>query len=368
MVREFARGDATKFFDDRAWDYGGVRSQLEAPATFRADLLFETENGGRLLWQFNWGLRTTKNLREVIWHLPANATKPTVRLDHNRTRTIFYLPGGPRNKGLLTPGSVLYFVKLPADDDIACKLREISTWAQNITSLELLSPTAMRRGARGDTHDIGTRGERLASFLGRLDPRSKSHIVARLRRFYPIRNIDTVRKRAGWVDVKIAEAFRGLRGITPTHASDGLLRLIALCAIPEFHEKTSLVMLDEIEDGIEPHILPELVEAIVTESAAQFIFTSHSPLFVNFIKPQDIHILTRQADGSVTTSRFSEIESWTDGLEFLGPGELWSMTEKDAIQRSLARQSRRPSRLNIKELNRFSPEDALAFMTGSNTE
>ena len=226
----------------------------------------------------------------------------------------------------------------------------------------------MRRGARGDTHDIGTRGERLASFLGRLDPRSKSHIVARLRRFYPIRNIDTVRKRAGWVDVKIAEAFPGLRGITPTHASDGLLRLIALCAIPEFHEKTSLVMLDEIEDGIEPHILPELVETIVTDSASQFIFTSHSPLFVNFVKPQDIHILTRQADGAVMTSRFSEIESWTDGLEFLGPGELWSMTEKDAIQRSLARRSRRPSRLNIKELNRFSPEDALAFMTGNNTE
>ena len=365
---EFARGDASKFFDDRGWDYGGVKSQLEASATFRADLLFETENDGRLLWQFNWGLRSAKNLREVVWHLPANATTPTLQLDHNRTRTDFRLLDSLRLKGLLTPGSVLAFVRLPSDDDIACKLREISTWAQNITSLELLSPTAMRRGARGITHDIGTRGERLASFLGRLDPRSKSNIVARLRRFYPIRNIDTVRKRAGWVDVKIAEAFRGLRGITPTHASDGLLRLIALCAIPEFHEKTSLVMLDEIEDGIEPHILPELVEAIVTESAAQFIFTSHSPLFVNFIKPQDIHILTRQADGSVTTSRFSEIESWTDGLEFLGPGELWSMTEKDAIQKTLARRSRRPSRLNIKELNRFSPEDALAFMTGNNTE
>ena len=367
-MREFARGDATKFFDDRAWDYAGVRSQLEASPTFRADLLFETENDGRLLWQFNWGLRSAKNLREVVWHLPPNATTPTLTLDHNRTRTNFRFVDSLRLKGLLTPGSVLAFVRLPSDDDVACKLREVSTWAQNITSLELLSPTAMRRGARGITHDIGTRGERLASFLGRLDPRSKSNIVTRLRRFYPIRNIDTVRKRAGWVDVKISETFRDLRGITPTHASDGFLRLVALCAIPEFHKNTSLVMLDEIEDGIEPHILPELVEAIVTESASQFVFTSHSPLFVNFVKPEDIHILTRQGGGAVTTSRFSEIESWTDGLEFLGPGELWSMTEKHDIKKILARRSRRASRSSFKELNRFSPVDARAFMAGSDTK
>ena len=367
MVREFAHGDATRFFDDRAWEYADIRSQLEAGATFRADLLFETEDYDRLLWQFNWGLRTTKNLREVVWHLPANATKPTVKLDHNRTRTNFYLPGGPRFQGLQMPGSVLAFVKLPGDDDIACKLREVSTWIQNITSLELLSPTAMRRGARGDTEDIGTRGERLASFLGRLDPRSKSNIVARLRQFYPIRNINTVRKRAGWVDVRIAEAFRSLRGITPTHASDGLLRLIALCAIPEFHKETSLVLLDEIEDGIEPHILPELIEAIITDSPSQFIFTSHSPLFVNFAKPEDIHILTRQVHGAVVTSRFSDMEYWKEGLEYFGPGELWSMTEKEAIEKNLTGRSR-SSRFNYKDLNRFSPEGAHAFMTGSNTE
>lgn len=367
-MRAFAQGDATKFFTDRAWDYGGVRSQIEAPATFRADLLFETKDDDRLLWQFKWGLRSNKNLREVVWHLPANATTPTIKLDHNRTWTNFHTLNGLRLKGLLMPGSVLAFVKLPADDDTAHDLLQILEWAQNITSLELLSPTAMRQSARGDTQGIGTRGERLASFLGNLDSRSKSNIVTRLRRFYPIRNISTVRKRAGWVDVRIAEAFRGLRGITPTHASDGLLRLIALCAIPEFHHDTSLVMLDEIEDGIEPHILPELIESIVTDAAGQFIFTSHSPLFVNFIKPEDIHILTRQAHGAVETSRFFEMETWTDGLEFFGPGELWSMTEKDAIQRGLARRSRPPSRLNYKDLSRFSAEDAREFMTGSAAE
>ena len=224
----------------------------------------------------------------------------------------------------------------------------------------------MRRSARGDNPDIGTMGERLASFLASLDPRSKSNVVARLQRFYPIRNIDTLRKRAGWVDVKIAEAFGGRRGIriSPNHASDGLLRLIALCAIPEFHKNTSLVMLDEIEDGIEPHILPEIVEAIVTDSKSQFIFTSHSPLFVNFVEPPNIHILTRQGVGAVVTSRFSEMKSWSDGLEFFGPGELWSMTEKEAIQKGL----RLPSHPNYKEPNRFSAESAHAFMTESNIE
>ena len=82
--------------------------------------------------------------------------------------------------------------------------------------------------------------------------------------------------------MRIAESFANVGAIGPSHASDGLLRLIAICAIPEFEPHSSLVMLDEIEDGIEPHILPEIIRRVVSDSRNQFIFTSHSPLLVNF--------------------------------------------------------------------------------------
>lgn len=61
------------------------------------------------------------------------------------------------------------------------------------------------------------------------------------------------------------------------------MRILALCAIPEFSDGCKLLLLDEVEDGIEPHILPKIIQAVVEESRAQFIVTSHSPLLVNFL-------------------------------------------------------------------------------------
>ncbi len=252
------------------------------------------------------------------------------------------------------------FLDLEPKDDHELRLRTLLEWAHSITSLELLSPTAMRGGARGPTDDIGTRGERLASFLASLSTESKSNIVSRLNKFYPIHSIQTTRKRAGWVDMKIAERFRQVSGISPSQASDGLLRLMALCAIPEFSETASLIMLDEVEDGVEPHVLPEIIGQIVSESSSQFMFTSHSPLLVNFYRPDDIHILTRRQSGSVATCPFSDLDFWKQGSEYFGPGELWSMAERKSFQREVVHRSRSSPR---NRNSRFSSKLAYRFMT-----
>ena len=289
MVQDFARGNAAKFLDDRAWSYSGVRSQLEGSraTTFRADLTFGTEAGDSYLWQFDFGLRSGRNLRETLWHLPPESLDPSLKVDHRQNTTTLHLSGTTEFKGFRLPGSVLAFYDLDAQGEDAAGLRDIVEWGRNITSLELLSPTAMRRGARGSTRDIGPRGERLASFLASLSHTAKDNLVRRLSAFYPIREILTTRKRAGWVDMRIAEEFSHLGAIGPLHASDGLLRLMALCAIPEFSPPASLVLLDEIEDGVEPHILPDIIRQIVSDSRSQFAFTSHSPILVNSFRPAE---------------------------------------------------------------------------------
>lgn len=361
LVREFAYGDARKFFDDRGWSTASVKSRVVRSSIFIADLLLDAEDGSRFLWQFDWGLRTTTNRREIIWYLAPDAERPSRILDHNPKRTVLHFNKRRRINSFKLPGSVLAYLDFDQDGEAQSHLREIAKWAQNITSLEMLSPSGMRRGARGLTDNIGLRGERLTSFLASLDAKSKSRVVARLKKFYPIQNIETTRKRAGWVDMRIAERFTNLGGIGPSHVSDGLLRLLALCAIPEFDSHTSLVLLDEIEDGIEPHILPEIIEKIVTDSGSQFIFTSHSPLLVNFFEPTDIHVLARLPDGAITTSQFSEFSSWQEGLEYFGPGEIWSMAERNAFQNAAKRL--RPRRIKEKvDIGRFSMRRAQALM------
>lgn len=325
---------------------------------FRADLVFQCKDNVKLLWQFDWGLRSGANRREIIWYMHPKDEHPVQLLDHSTKRTIL---GGERSKfptGLRLPGSALAFLDRGGQEEFLSTLFDIVDWAQEITSLELLNPTAMRRGARGATNNIGIRGERLASFLASLDSKSRSATVRRLKKFYPLKNIETTRKRAGWVDMKIAETFADVGEIGPAHASDGLLRLIAICAIPEFDFEASLVMLDEIEDGIEPHILPEVIKQVVSDSSSQFIFTSHSPLLVNFFEPEDIHMMARMKDGSVATSQFSDLDDWREGLEYFGPGELWSMAGRDVVTRELISKRKLEQREGWDDDPRFSLGEA----------
>ena len=247
------------------------------------------------------------------------------------------------------------------DEDAARGLVDISSWAHNITSLELLSPTAMRQGTRGATRNIGGRGERLASFLANLDAQARSNVVERLARFYPIANIETTRKRAGWVDMRVAERFCRSATIPPTQASDGLLRLMALCAIPEFSDPTTTVLLDEIEDGIEPHILPEVVKAVVADSQGQFVFTSHSPLLVNFFPQEAIHVLAKRENGSVAACSFDELGDFGGGEEYFGPGELWSMSAHKDFESAVVRLAGGGER-EQRDARRFSKESAKRFV------
>ncbi len=358
LVREFAHGNAAKFFDDRGWTPASVRSRIGRHSVFGADLLLENGDHGKFLWQFDWGLRTGTNRREVIWHLTPDAEHPVRILDHSLHRTLVTAQRSKFVTGLKLPGSALAFLDFDREEQSYSNLYDVVEWAQRIISLELLSPTAMRRGARGATDNIGIRGERLASFLASLDSKSKDATVRRLREYYPLRSIETTRKRAGWVDMRISESFSQIGEIAPPHASDGLLRLIAICAIPEFTLQASLVMLDEIEDGIEPHILPELIKRVVSDSRSQFIFTSHSPLLVNFFEPGEIHVLARMTDGSIATSQFSDLDDWQEGLEYFGPGELWSMSERKGIGKKLARERKSANGKQVDKIPRFSLREA----------
>jgi hypothetical protein len=208
-------------------------------------------------------------------------------------------------------------------------------WATGITSLELLNPSTMRNRLRGDGNDIGPQGERLASFLAELKPDAKDRVVDRMRKFYPIKDLDTTRKRAGWIDMQVAEAFRMMGRVDAAHMSDGFLRILALCAIPEFGPEASLVLLDEVEDGIEPHILPSLIERIAAEASSQLFMTSHSPLLINFFEQSQIYLLGRDKNGQTIGSEVSELEPFRHGGEYLGNGEIWANASAESVYASL---------------------------------
>lgn len=353
----FAIGRPVDFFEERSWDVGEVRSRtVEKPHnTLRYHLLFE-EPGVKLLWQFAWGLTSHALVTEQMW-IRRGDEKPRriVRFDR---KSGVRIQTGEEFKGLTSPGTIFSFlspVMVTDEHEIVSKAVD---WCERITSLELLSPVAMRGNARGSQKGIGTRGQRLSGFLAALDAKTKSRIVDRLSNFYPLDSLNTTKKKAGWVDLRISESY-GLGPISAQHLSDGFLRLLALCAIPEFGSRSSMVLLDEIEDGIEPHILPRLIERIVKDSSAQFVMTSHSPLLVNFFEPENVTLVTRNKDGRSRFTAVNDLEVIREGLEYLGPGEIWANAGLETLnEQAVAAHSNSVT----EDVNKFTEEWASYFM------
>ncbi len=338
FVRSFASGAPQEFFSERNWPIESVRTFADAPTGIVIGMLFrhKVENIN-LLWTIAWGLRLGESVFEKISILTPSKDgeleKQTV-LRYSRKEKTLTRAGADTINGIQLDGSV--FSILPkssgGQDDPMFWVQEIKDWAHGIRSLELLNPRDMRSGTRGTKTDIGPRGQHLASFISSLDSTAKSRLFDRISLFYPcFKELNTVRKRAGWVDLKLREIYYTGSQISANHVSDGFLRLLALAAIPEFRSDVSLVMLDEVENGVAPHFIKHIVSEINEKGNFQLLLTSHSPLLVNHFEPEDIIFVSRSEDGHAITARFDEIDDAMRDLEFQGPGEIWSHTSDKVL-------------------------------------
>ncbi len=80
-------------------------------------------------------------------------------------------------------------------------------------------------------------------------------MIRRVHSRYPnFRGLVLTTTGAGWYRVSVAERWgrETVRLLAP-QVSDGLLRLIAISAMHELPEPPSIVMIDEIENGLHPH-------------------------------------------------------------------------------------------------------------------
>ncbi|MBF0395001.1 MAG: AAA family ATPase [Alphaproteobacteria bacterium] len=330
FLRYVAHGNPEQFFADRGWAPADIQSKIKRSGPhLQCGLVFEAEDKKEISWGIDWSFSESAILKEYIY-IRDSAKKTTNILSRKYGRSPNL--GGTMISGIYLKGSLLPLIDIGAlDVETAAIVTALRNWGAGIFSLELLSPVEMRRGARGSPTDIGPRGERLAGFLASLSPAQKDRIVARLAPFYPLQGLETTRKRAGWVDLRIAEAFKGMGRIGAAHMSDGFLRLLGIASIPEFGDAASMVLLDEVEDGVDPHILPDFIRLVARESKAQLVLTSHSPVLVNAFEPDQIAFVARDEAGRSQAASFADIQPLMAGLDHFGAGEVWAMTDAKRI-------------------------------------
>ncbi len=106
--------------------------------------------------------------------------------------------------------------------------------------------------------------------------------------------------------------------------STGTLRILALLALFRHPEPPPLIVIEEIENGLDPRSVQLIVEEIrrVTESGrSQIILTSHSPHLLDLFDLSHI-VLVERLGGATTFTRpdnRQELDSWKQRF---GPGRL----------------------------------------------
>lgn len=219
-----------------------------------------------------------------------------------------------------------------ADEDDGYDSDEVHDWALSILSLELLSTSELRRNSRTSSEPFGLRGERFSSYLNNLSDEARKNIVKRVGRFYPIGGIHLKKKRAGWIEMSITDALGNFQ-VNSNHVSDGVLRMIAFAALPEAKGQFSIVLIDEVEDGIEPHHLKDFVKDFRSQIQCQVLATSHSPVIANFANACEVKMVWRNADANIFAIPVADLDVFKD--EYLGIGEAWINTSNKAIGRNI---------------------------------
>ena len=113
--------------------------------------------------------------------------------------------------------------------------------------------------------------------------------------------------------------------ILAKYASDGTLKLLAYLTVLFDPNPPQLVGIEEPENHLHPQLLPQLAEECRSASAnTQLMITTHSPFFVDRLKPEELWVLYRDEKGFTQAKRTADmlgIKQFIDNGSLLG--SLW---------------------------------------------
>ena len=186
--------------------------------------------------------------------------------------------------------------------------------------LSYLSADAARGNPEaGGQERLSPSGDNLANvvqYLREHHPELLEEIFAILRRRVP--RIETVREEAladGRLLLRIKDAPFAIP-VLSRFASDGTLKMLAYLTLLHDPNPPKLIGVEEPENFLHPRLLPELAEECRAASEhTQLLITSHSPFFVDGLRPDEVRVLWRDEVGYTRVQRVSDVMGVNEFLE-----------------------------------------------------
>jgi predicted ATPase len=345
ILGRLVTGSIKDLLDVKGWEYGDL-PHLRA-ATSELSITAEHALGDRkLIWSLALGARRRPGIsREVVTvSLPAQGKRkpPDLIVLERHGRKMSRTPAkGPKESITQTLTSSWLSAIGSEDEDRFPLLLQLATWARGIRGYFFLDPIRLRSPSRGEGNELGVHGESLAPFLARLRERDRAaftRVQDRVRKHYPrLVELHPVRRGYGWTYLEVTERWNGETArFNARQVSDGLLRLVAVAAMHELPSVPSVLLLDEIENGLHPHLLGGFVKMLQElvksrAGATQVILTTHSPITVNFCESaDDVLLVTRGKDGNPRCRPLSQTRGFEKLRSHFELGELWyNVGERD---------------------------------------
>jgi predicted ATPase len=110
--------------------------------------------------------------------------------------------------------------------------------------------------------------------------------------------------------------------------STGTLRILALLSVLRHPNPPSVIIIEEIENGLDPrtiHLLVDEIRNFVESGYGQVIATPHSPYLLDLLKLSQLVVVERDESGSPVFTRPSSQKSLDDWAQKFSPGKLYTM-------------------------------------------
>jgi len=200
----------------------------------------------------------------------------------------------------------------------------------SLKSMDLLSPHLLRQRARASEKELGLGGEKLSAFLHELNAEKRQQLESYLQQYYPqFSRYQTSSLKSGWKKLSVQEQFGSqIIETEARHVNDGMLRILAVLA--QTLADHSFLLFDEIEDGINPELIEQLVTQLVN-APQQILVTTHSPMILNYLEDDvavnGVQLIYKNRQGFTRAKPFFMIPSMAEKLKVMGPGEVFVDTE-----------------------------------------
>lgn len=162
-------------------------------------------------------------------------------------------------------------------------------------------------------------------YLKEQHPDRLDQVFATLRRRVP--RLDTVQAKPmqdGRLLLQIKDApFE--RPVMSRYVSDGTLKMLSYLVVLMDPEPPQFVGIEEPENFLHPRLLPELAEECRAASErSQLLVTTHSPFFLNGMRPEEVRVIYRDENGYSQVQRAVDIQGIPEFVQAgASMGHLW---------------------------------------------